>query len=156
MTRVKIRQAARDEAETIRDLINLAFRVEEFFVYGDRIAIDEVRERLETGEFWIAEDGGTAAGCVYLESRGQRGYLGLLSVDPARQRKGLGRLLMAAAEARCREMGCRVMDLLTVNLRVELPGFYRSLGYAECGTEPFPAHVPTKLPCHFVKMTKAL
>ena len=31
-------------------------------------------------------DEGGLAGCVYLELRGERAYLGLLSVDPARQK----------------------------------------------------------------------
>jgi hypothetical protein len=44
-----------------------------------------------------------------------------------------------------------------VNLRVELPPFYRGLGYRETGTEAFSSsESPTKLPCHFVCMSKAL
>jgi hypothetical protein len=64
--------------------------------------------------------------------------------------------LVAAGEERCRELGCRMMDLLIVNVREELPAFYRRLGYDETGTEPFPADVPTRLPCHFIKMSKPL
>ncbi len=67
---------------------------------------------------------------------GERSYLGLLSVDPARQKIGLGRRLVAAAEEFAREMGSHHMDLTVVNLRTELPPFYRKLGYVENGTEP--------------------
>ncbi len=153
-----LRTARRGEAEAIRDLINLAFRVEEFFVDGDRIALDEVRSHFDTGEFLLADegDGLPPAGCVYIEPRDDRAYLGLLSVNPARQRAGFGRQLVAAAEERCRALGCRFMDLMIVSLREELPPFYRRLGYVGTGTEPFVAGVPTKLPCHFVKMSKAL
>jgi hypothetical protein len=63
---------------------------------------------------------------------------------------------MAAAENRCRENGCRYVDLNIVNLREELPGFYRSLGYSETGTAPFPSDVTTKQPCHFIQMSKPL
>jgi GNAT superfamily N-acetyltransferase len=94
--------------------------------------------------------------CVYVELRGSRGYFGLLSVDPDRQRSGLGKRLIAAAEEFCREAGCDAMDMRIVNLREELPAFYRKLGYAECGRSEFPADVATKLPCHFVEMTKPL
>jgi GNAT superfamily N-acetyltransferase len=148
-----IRKAEPSEAEIVRDLINAAFRpAEEFFVDGDRVGIEEVRERMDRGEFWIADD----AGCVYIERAGDRGYLGLLSVSPARQGNGIGKKLVAAAEERCRELGCGAVDLLIVNLRGELPGFYRTLGYRESGTEPFPIDTPTKLPCYFIKMSKEL
>jgi predicted N-acetyltransferase YhbS len=151
---MNVRTARAQEAEAIRDLINLAFRVERFFVEGDRIALDEVLERFATGQFLAAGD--PPFGCVYVEPRGERAYLGLLSVDPARQGQGIGKRLMAAAEDRCRELGCRFVDLMIVDVRRELPAFYGSLGYTESGTEPFPAEVPTKIPCCFVRMSKAL
>ena len=68
----------------------------------------------------------------------------------------IGRRLIAEAEEYARAHGCRFMDINVVNLRVELPSFYRALGYEETGTEPFPADSPTKLPCHFVCMSKPL
>jgi hypothetical protein len=48
------------------------------------------------------------------------------------------------------------MDMRIVNLRQELPAYYAKLGYSETGTTPFPPDVETKLPCHFIEMTKAL
>jgi N-acetylglutamate synthase-like GNAT family acetyltransferase len=151
-----VRQARTGDAEAIRDLINVAFRVERFFVDGDRIGLGEVRSLLSQGEFLVTEDEGLLTGCVYVEFRGERGYLGLLSVDPARQGSGVGTRLALAAEERCRELGARFVDLQIVSLREELPGFYRRLGYIDDGTAPFPADVPTKLPCHFLKMFKRL
>jgi predicted N-acetyltransferase YhbS len=93
---------------------------------------------------------------VYVEPRGESGYLGLLSVDPARQARGLGRSLVAAAEDHCRGAGCRRMEMLIVNLRTELPPYYRRLGYAESGTAPFPDNGRAKQPCHFIRMSKPL
>lgn len=109
---------------------------------------------LETGKFLLLEDSDSLVGCVYVELRGERGYFGLLSVKPGRQRSGLGSRLIGAAEHYCRSAGCRLMDLTLVNLRTELPPMYQRLGYRENGTEPFPAE--SKLPCHLVKMTKPL
>lgn len=130
--------------------------MERFFLDGDRIRLEEVRARFETGTFIVAESGDSLAGCIYVELRGERAYLGLLSIAPERQRSGLGTLLTFAAEDFCRANGCRVVDLMIVNLRKELPVFYRRLGYVENGTAPFPAEVQPKQPCHFVKMSKPL
>ncbi len=148
-----MRIAGPGDVSDLTRLINLAFRVERFFHDDDRLDDAEVRRRLDRGVFLIEED---LAGCVYVEQRGDRAYIGLLSVDPARQRNGLGKRLMAAAEMYSRERGCRFADLQIVNLREELPPFYRGLGYAETGTEPFTSGVATTLPCHFVTMSKAL
>ncbi len=70
--------------------------------------------------------------------------------------RGFGRRLIAAAEEFCRDAGCRFMDLRIVNLREELPAYYTKLGYAETGASAFPAEVQTKLPCHFIEMSKIL
>ena len=153
---MKMRQAAPSDAAALRDLINAAFRVERFFVDGDRISLEDVDERLRDGEFLVLEDGGTLAGCVYVQYHGKRAYLGLLSIDPSRQGRGLGSRLVGGAEQQARRAGCGAIDLLIVNLRQELPGFYRRLGYIETGTEPFPENEPTKLPCHFIRMSKDL
>ena len=145
------------DAANITAIINAAFRIaEEFFVDGNRITQAEVEKLLEKGAFLLAETGDQLDGCVYVELRGERSYLGLLSVDPNRQQGGLGSLLMNAAESYCRERGSHFMDILIVNLREELPSFYRKRGYVENGTTPFPEDVETKIPCHFINMAKSL
>jgi hypothetical protein len=63
---------------------------------------------------------------------------------------------MFEAEKYCRERGSQWMDILIVSLREELPPFYEKRGYVESGTTPFPADVPTKIPCHFINMSKPL
>ena len=80
----------------------------------------------------------------------------MLAVDPGAQQSGLGFMLMDAAEDYCRALGLRFMDIKVVNLREELAGFYRKRGYVETGTSAFPAEVETKLPCHFIDMSKPL
>jgi GNAT superfamily N-acetyltransferase len=156
MTR-SVRIASLDDAEQITTLINRAFRIAEaFFIDEDRINLESVRNYFATGKFLLATIDDVPAACVYVEQRGDRAYLGLLSVDPASQHKGLGKLLMEAAEEFCRELGCRFMDLNVVNLREDLFGFYGRRGYVETGTTPFPTDVVTKLPCHFIDMSKSL
>ena len=153
----EIRIAASADAEQITALINATFRIAEgFFIDSPRITVDEVHHYLDTGAFLVAPDENGLSGCVYIEPRGERAYLGLLSVDPSRQQSGLGSRLMIAAEDYCRSRGARFMDILIVNLRTDLPAFYAHRGYVENGTTPFPADVPTKLPCHFINLSKPL
>jgi len=151
------RFATEDDVPAIVALVNRAYRVEDFFKFGDRTDAREVREHLASGRFLLAEaSDGALAGSAYVRVRGPRGYFGMLSADPARAGQGLGRFLVASAEAICREAGCIEMDLSVVNLRQELFPWYRKLGYRECGTEPWPANEPTRIPCHFVLMTRSL
>jgi GNAT superfamily N-acetyltransferase len=145
------------DAEVIKTVINSAFRLaESFLIDRDRIDLESVQILLGKGRFLLAEDDRVIIGCVYVEVSGDRSYLGLLSVDPERQRAGLGTELMAAAEEYCARAGCRFMDLRIVNVRKELPDFYHRLGYVETGTEPFPAGLNPKVPCHFVNLSKPL
>jgi len=108
------------------------------------------------GKFLVADDTAGLAGCVYVELRGDRGYLGLLGVDPTRQGTGLGRKLMDAAESCFRDAGCRAIDLRVISARTPLPAFYRHLGYLETGTAPFAPDVHVKVPCHYVLMSKVI
>jgi len=150
------RVAEPDDIAAITHLINAAFGVERFFIDGDRIDAEKVRDLFGKGKFLLAEDAADVTGCVYVELRGERGYLGLLSVEPSRQRAGLGRRLAIAAEDHLRAAGCRAVDLSVVNVRPELVPFYQRLGYTETGTAPFPAEKHTKMPCHFITMSKTL
>lgn len=154
---MQLRVATHSEADAITSLINAAFRrAESFLIDGNRIDLQTVQGLLEKGEFLVADDVGTLAACVYLEPKGDRAYLGLLSVDPHRQKAGLGSMLMKAAEDYCRNAGCRFIDLQIVNVRHELPSFYHHRGYVETGTAPFVPGLVPKVPCHFVKMSKPL
>ncbi|HKN59601.1 MAG TPA: GNAT family N-acetyltransferase [Candidatus Acidoferrales bacterium] len=150
------RTATAADAESIARLINVAFRVERFFVDRDRTDPDKIRALLETGVFLVAEDAGRMTACVYVELRGDRAYFGLLAVDPSRQNKGVGKDMVAVVEDYARAAGCRFMDMRIVSLRAELPPFYRRLGYVETGTEPFKADAEPKIPAHFINMSKPL
>jgi predicted N-acetyltransferase YhbS len=150
------RAATGVDAEAIAGLINAAFRVERFFIDRDRTDADKIRALLKSGVFLVAEDAGAMTACVYVELRGERAYFGLLAVDPSRQKRGVGKDMVAAVEGYARAAGCRFMDMRIVDLRAELPPFYRRLGYVETGTEPFKADTEPKIPAHFINMSKPL
>jgi ribosomal protein S18 acetylase RimI-like enzyme len=154
---IRFRFAEPKDVDGILTVINAAFRqAEAFLIDRDRVTRDAVQEFLQTGKFLLAEDGAKLLGCVYVEQRGDRAYLGLLSVDPDRQNAGLGSTLMKAAEEYCAKAGAHFMDLQIINLRDELPRFYCRLGYVETGTAPLTPNIEPKQPCHFIKMSKPL
>jgi predicted N-acetyltransferase YhbS len=154
---VLIRVAEPRDAEAISTVINAAFRKAESFLFDrDRVDLQTVQGLFGTGTFLVAEENGAVIGCVHVEFRGERAYLGLLSVDPHGQKSGVGSKLMTAAEDHCAKTGSRFMDLRIVSVRKELPDFYHRRGYVETGTAPFTPGLEPKLPCHFVNMSKPL
>ena len=153
---MNIRLASPPDAASVAALVTLAYQVEAFFVDGDRTDAADVRRRLEHGDFLLLEHEGVLIGCVYVEIRDEYGYFGMLSIDPQQQRQGLGAVLVDAAERWCLRNGCRGVEIEVVNLRTELPPFYRKHGYVEDGTREFPDPERCKLPCHFIVMRKDL
>lgn len=152
------RFAEESDLPALLPLINDAFRVETYFIRGDRLTPERLREHLAAGRFLVAEDDDALSGCVYVELHGPRAYLGLLSVHRDRQKTGLGRRLVAAAEEFAREMGARTIDLTVVNLRKELPPYYAKLGYSVIGEEPIREEMVPRIlrHCHFIRMSKRL
>ena len=144
------------DAPAIACLVNAAFRSERFFIDADRTNPEKVGALLQKGTFLMLFEDGVLRGCVYAEIRGERGYFGLLAVDPQRQRSGIGTRLIDAAEQHCRSSGCRFMDLTFVNVRQELPAYYQRFGYVENGALPFPPDQIAKIPVHLVRMSKPL
>lgn len=151
-----LRCATDRDVPALTRLINDAFRVERFFIDHDRTDEEEVRKHLQTGKFLVLEDDASLVGCAYVEVRGERAYMGMLSVAPSRQHSGLGRAVIQGVESYCRSQGCSVLDIRIVNVRTELLPLYRRLGFHETGTAPFPAEVETQIPCHFLLMSKSL
>ena len=152
-----VRVANPGDAEAVSRVINAAFRkAESFLVDRDRIDLKTVQGLFRTGTFLIAQENEAVVGCVHVEMRGERSYLGLLSVNPDGQKSGVGSKLMTAAEDYCANAGSRFMDLRIVSVRKELPEFYHRRGYVETGTAPFTPGLEPKVPCHFVNMAKPL
>lgn len=167
---IPVRTATTDDVPALVRLINRAYQVEQFFVTGQRTSTDEIHDRLSRpgARFLVIDDDqvqptgaepardAALAGAVYVQAKGERGYLAMLSVDPARQKTGLSRSLIAAAEQYCREASCRFLDLDIVNLRTELPAFYARFGFVPFDTAPFNGPERLTRPAHLVLMTKPL
>ena len=146
-----------DIPEIVR-IINAAFRVEDFFINGNRTNEADIAARIADPHtrILVVESAGALAGAVVVDVHESRGHFGMLSVDPAAQGRGVGRLLMNATEDYCREAGCQSLDIEVVNLREELPAFYAVMGFTPVDTAPFPDVAKLTRDAHMVVMTKPL
>jgi N-acetylglutamate synthase-like GNAT family acetyltransferase len=153
---ISMRTARESDADAIACLVNTAFLVEQFFIERDRTNPETVRSLLKKGKFLLAEDAQNLVGCIYMELRGERGYFGMLSIDPQRQGMGVGHQLVNAVEKYFRQAGCKFSDMKIVNVRTELHTLYHRWGYVDTGTGIYDDPTPTKIPVHFITMSKPL
>ena len=105
-------------------------------------------------------DTGHLEGCVYLQLKTNELYLGMLTVMPALQGAGIGKLLLAAAEAHAQQLGCTKIRMRVLSTRYELLAWYERHGYQLTGeTEPYAFDhkfgVPTQ-PLEFVILQKSV
>jgi GNAT superfamily N-acetyltransferase len=155
-----IRVATEVDADALVALINLAYRVEDFFVIGDRIDRAGVLDRMrrDGGAFLVLDDpeGQEPLATVFLEPHGSQGYFGLLAVRPSHQGRGLARRLVEAVEDHFRGLGYAEVILDVVTLRTELFPFYQALGYREEGLIPLDGRVALRMPAELRVMVKPL
>lgn len=99
-------------------------------------------------------------GCVYLEKKENKLYLGMLSVSPEIQAQGIGKKLLNAAEEYAGENNCGLIEMTVISVRTELIAWYERNGYQNTGrTEPFPADGRfgnPRVPLEFVFLEKKL
>jgi ribosomal protein S18 acetylase RimI-like enzyme len=157
---MSVRYATREDIAGIVRVINEAYRVEDFFVRGNRTSAEDVEARMLVPDAcFIVIDGSEEerlAAAVWLEVKDGRGHFAMLSVDPAQQGKGYGRMLIDAIEKHCRDSDCEALDIEVVNLREELPAFYEALGFTVVETAPFPDTGKLTREAHLVLMTKSI
>ena len=81
--------------------------------------------------------------CVHLDKKGDRMYLGMLTVSPTLQGKGIGKELMKASEAHAQKQNCASVYMTVITDRSELMAWYEKLGYKNTGIKkPFPMGDP--------------
>jgi N-acetylglutamate synthase-like GNAT family acetyltransferase len=153
---ISLRSATEKDAEAVARLINVAFLAERFFIERDRTNPATVSSLMQDGKFLLAEEGGQLLGCVHYELHGDRGYFGMLSIEPSRQGQGIGRQLVNAVEKYFCDSRCKFSDLKIVNVRTELHDLYHRWGYVDTGTAVYDDPTPTKIPVHFILMSKLL
>lgn len=88
-------------------------------------------------------DEGEIIGCVYLEIKEGKLYLGMLTVSPAVQANGIGRQLLHEAEVVATELNCTTIYMTVITSRHELIQWYERRGYKATG-EILPFHEGTR------------
>lgn len=175
MNGITTRAGTLDDLSAVHALIERAYRGETAkkgwtneadLLDGQRTDVEELTDILTDSArvMLLAEEEGALVACLQLvDERGGTAYLGMLSVEPERQAGGLGRFMIAAAEAEAvTRFAARTMRMTVIRQRPELIAWYERRGYALTGeTEPFPLSderfgLPTRQDLEFVVLRKAL
>jgi ribosomal protein S18 acetylase RimI-like enzyme len=126
----------------------------------DEEALKEAMEKPGATILKFLNDAGEISGSVYLQKLEEKMYLGMLTVSPEIQAKGIGKQLLKASEDYAMSVGCSVVTMTVISVRKELIGWYERHGYRSTGKkEPFPDDVRfgiPKQPLEFIVMEKSL
>ncbi|KMO17240.1 GNAT family N-acetyltransferase [Methylobacterium platani] len=89
-------------------------------------------------EVWLAETDGAPVGALVLDPAPDHLTIWSVAVDPAHQGSGLGNTLLAAAEARARDLDLSELRLYTGDKLVRNIDWYARRGYATARVEDLP------------------
>ena len=170
-----IRPAVPADVDALVALVQRAYRgdssragwtTEADLLDGQRTDRAEVAAKVgsETGVVLVAVDQqGVIVACCELEPRPGGAYFGMFAVEPALQSAGVGRLLLAAAEATAREQwSAASLQMTVIAQRTELIEWYERRGYRRTGEErPFPygdvsKGLPRRTDLTFIVLAKTL
>jgi ribosomal protein S18 acetylase RimI-like enzyme len=77
-------------------------------------------------------------GCVNLQQHGDKIYLGMFSVSPQEQGRGIGKHMLKAAEEYALHLHCKAIYMSVISVRHELINWYQRHGYFDTGErKPF-------------------
>ena len=130
----RIRAGTAADASAIAAVVDQAYRH-----YIGRIGkppgpmLDDYAARVSEGVVWVLEKDTAIAGIIVLLPAPDYLLLDNIAVSPAHQSAGLGRRLLAFAEAEALRRGYREIRLYTHQTMVENQRLYASLGYEETG-----------------------
>ncbi|MBB6499186.1 GNAT family N-acetyltransferase [Pedobacter cryoconitis] len=145
-----ITKATPADIPALNILVNSAYRGEESkkgwtteadLLGGIRIDEEMLHENFSNETVSIlkyTDDEGQILGSVYLEIKADELYLGMFSVSPVLQNKGIGKALLEEAEVFAKEWNCRKITMTVIRARKELISWYERRGYTFTGEiQPF-------------------
>ncbi len=118
--------AAGDEAEVVA----LWRRCDLVVPWNDPHADVQRKLEFQPELFLVGTLAGRVVASVMAGYDGHRGWLNYLAVAPDLQRQGIGRRIMAAAEAALRQLGCAKINLQVRSSNPNVVAFYERLAYA--------------------------
>ncbi len=161
-----------EDAQAISALVNLAYRgesgkqgwtTESDFIDGTRTDAELIAQIIHKPDSLLLKyvEHNEIKGCVELRKEGDKFYLGMLTVMPNTQGKGIGKALMKASEEEGRKRNCKTMFMRVLTFRHELIDWYVRHGYILTDKkEPFvftdPRYGKPKMPLEFVILEKQL
>lgn len=120
---------------------------------GNKRTNEETVTRLmnKTGSVFLkhTNETGIIDGCMYLHKKDSKLYLGMFSVAPSEQGKGIGKKLLNAADKYAELQDCSSIYMTVIAVREELISWYEKNGYRKTGRVlPFPVDerfgIPTR------------
>jgi ribosomal protein S18 acetylase RimI-like enzyme len=100
-----------------------------------------------------SDEDGKIDGCVLLDKKDARIYLGMFSVSPLAQGKGIGKKILAAAEEYARKQNCTSIHMTVITVREDLIAWYEKHGYKKTGRVlPFPVDERYGIPTQPLEM----
>lgn len=165
-----ITTATIEDVTALERLINSAYRgetsklgwtTEANLLQDKRITIDELSEIINNKENTILKfiDNNAIIGCVLLANKGNKLYLGMLTVSPKLQNSGIGKKLLQQAEEHALKLRLPKIVMTVISIREELIAWYNRHGFVDTSIrEPFPLNdtdaVISQQPLEFIVLEK--
>ncbi len=146
--------ATEKDIPALNVLVNSAYRgetskqgwtTEADLLGGIRTDNESLKEMIQNPDacFLKYEEEKKILGCVYLKKENNKIYLGMLTVSPQLQNKGIGKILLKTSEEEARKQNCSAIFMTVISQRTELINWYKKHGYVDTGEKkPFPENDP--------------
>ena len=167
-----ITKAVGADAPALDKLVNSAYRgdtsrqgwtTEADLLDGTRTDAAAIIELIETPGITILKyvETNEILACVELKKESDKLYLGMLTVKPMLQGKGIGKELLKAAEEEAKKQKCTSIFMTVISVRQELIDWYTRHGYQLTGErKPFAFNDPRfgqpKMKLEFIVLEKKL
>jgi GNAT superfamily N-acetyltransferase len=143
-------------ASQICFLVNIAYRgtrgwtKETDIVAGNRVTLSDVESILSNPDahVLVAMDGNEVMACICVEQNENNAYIGMFSVHPDIQGKGIGKeILLQAERFAAKTLRAEKFVMVVVSQRKELISYYERRGYFRTGVvEAYPLHLNVGVP----------
>lgn len=150
-----IEHATLEDVKALNVLVNSAYRgdssrqgwtTEADLLDGIRVDEERLEEIIQKPGAMIlkyTDEKNKIIGCVHLEKKDSKLYLGMLTVSPLEQGRGIGKKIINEAEEVARKLSCSSIYMTVITERTELIAWYERHGYINTGVKkPFPAGDP--------------